>query len=353
MTVPGSRSWRGLVLTGLTAAAVCAAIDLLVARAVDYPPPMREVEDAVRDYASSDPTTLVIGSSHARSFDSLAALVRRRDPSGERLLAVPLEFGKLASYEWVFKRRLWPLADERLPDGNRRRPSLRRVILVTEWWDSCDTDDGGPSSNLPARAWTFSDFAADARGHGLTVYNQNYVHNRWHELWEPSVIMRDRGLERLVPLLRARVFPVSAERRERGLQLQTEHWQRLVEGGTRCMGAPSQMEALDSMLADFERRGLDVTILLYPRKPGTLTDKAKATTLPDFSAMMGAIAQRRGIRFIDMTSTSPLRDDEFADDFDHVTPSGNQRFAEWALDGSLHWLLENGDSVPTPAGTRS
>jgi hypothetical protein len=296
------------------------------------------VEDAVRQYEHGDPTTLVIGSSHARTFDSVGALVERRFPGGERLLAVPLEFGKFSGYQWVLAHRLFPLADERDAQGTLRRPSLRRVILVTEWWDSCDTDEGQPAINIPARAWTLGDFLEDASRNGITAFNRNYVRNRWHELWKGSLLMRDRGHELLVPLLRSRVRPDSPAAIEARYAAQTARWQRMVEDGATCLGSPAQMAALDTMLDEFARRKLEVAVILYPRKPGTLTAKAEATTLPQFAAMMQEITSRRGIRLVDLTTTSPLRDDEFAEDFDHVTAEGNQRFSAWALDSVLRWV---------------
>jgi hypothetical protein len=110
------------------------------------------------------------------------------------------------------------------------------------------------------------------------------------------------------------------------------------------------MQALNDMLDEFGRRGLETTVLLYPRKPGTLTDAAKAGTLARFSATMGEIAARRGLRFIDLTTSSPLSDEEFAEDFDHLTGPGYQHFATWTLDGSLHWLTGAADTAGPAAG---
>jgi hypothetical protein len=64
------------------------------------------------------------------------------------------------------------------------------------------------------------------------------------------------------------------------------------------------------------------------------------------------------VRVIDMTTTSPLRDADFAEDFDHVRAPANGRFASWALEGGLRWLREppaQGPRLPTshPAAERS
>jgi len=323
--------------------------DLVLHRLVPYPPPTKEVEDAVREYAASDPTLLVVGSSHARSFDSVAARLDREAPGAERIVALPVELGKLASYEWVLNHRIWPLADERGASGALRRPSMRRVILVTEWWDSCDPDDGQPSYNLPARAWTWGDFVADVAQHGITTYNRNYVRNRWTELWERSLLVRDRGHGLLLRRLRGRIRAPSPAAVAAEYEAQTAQWRRNVEHGVDCIGSPTQMQALNDMLDEFAHRGLETTVLLYPRKPGTLTETAREGTLPRFSAMLQEIASRRGLRFIDLTTTSPLSDDEFAEDFDHLTGPGHQHFAAWTLDGSLSWL--HGAGRPAAVGS--
>lgn len=345
------RNWASLVQVAAAAVVTLALTDLVLHRIVPYPPPTKEVEDAVREYAAGDPTLLVIGSSHARSFDSVAARLEREAPGAERIVALPVELGKLASYQWVLDHRIWPLADERDASGALRRPGLRRVILVTEWWDSCDTDDGLPSYNLPARAWTLGDFVADVEQHGITSYNRNYVRNRWTRLWERSLLVRDRGHELLLRRIRGRIRAPSLEAVAAEYDAQTAQWQRNVEHGVECIGSPVQMKALSAMLDDFARRGLETTILLYPRKPGTLTDAARAGTLPRFSAIMKEIATSRGLRFIDLTTTSPLSDAEFAEDFDHLTGPGHQHFAAWALDGSLSWLRDAGKSAAVGRGT--
>jgi hypothetical protein len=345
-------SWRSLIAVATATLLTVVAIDVALRRVLSYPPPKKEVEDGIRELVASDPSMLVIGSSHARTFDSVGAAIRRRAPDGERLVSIPVEYGKLTSYEWVLGHRVWPLLDARKAT-NPSRPALRRIMLVTEWWDSCDPDDGGPASNLPARAWSLGDFLGDVARNGVTAYNRNYVRNRWRELFERSILVRDRGLEQLIPMLRERVRPLSPERRDALLAAQTQHWQELVEHGVDCMWSPRQVAALDRMLAEFDRRGLQVTVLLYPRKPGTLTDKARATTLPRFATLMADRAASHDAQFIDMTSTSPLRDDDFAEDFDHVTGTGNHRFAAWALDGELAWMAApDRGALVTPAGGR-
>lgn len=101
-----------------------------------------------------------------------------------------------------------------------------------------------------------------------------------------------------------------------------------------------QMAAFDAILEAAQTWGLEVTVLLYPRMPVTITEKAERTTLATFSAAIAERATAEGARFVDFTTRSPLTDAHFAADFDHVTPEGNALFARWALDGDLSFLVD-------------
>jgi hypothetical protein len=83
-----------------------------------------------------------------------------------------------------------------------------------------------------------------------------------------------------------------------------------------------------------------MTILLWPRKPLTLSDQARATTLPRFAQLIRDFATPRHIQVIDLTTSSPMTDDDFMEDFDHINPAGNAKFATWALDHDLSFLQE-------------
>jgi len=338
----GTDAWRNLALVGLGIIVTIVGVEAALHRLVPYPPPLREVEDAVREYRSADPTTLVLGSSHARAFDSLAAIVDRSSLGSERIVTVPVEFGKMDSYLWVFDNRLSPLLDERTPSGTPRRASLRRVVLVTEWWDSCDPPGGGPGYNLPARAWTLTDFLRDAAQHGLTSFNRNYLSNRFDRALRSSMLVRDRGHGLVLDWTRARVRP-SPARDSAILAERTATWQRMIEDGTACLFAPRQVSALTALLDELQKRRLDVVIVLVPRKPGTLTPRGKQTTLASFAARMQEIGQHRDIEVIDLTTSSPLTDGDFAIDFDHLTPEGSAIFGRWGLAGPLAELNRPAD----------
>jgi lysophospholipase L1-like esterase len=92
-------------------------------------------------------------------------------------------------------------------------------------------------------------------------------------------------------------------------------------------------------IADYAAsRGWEMTILLWPRKPITLSEKARATTLPAFAQLVRNFAEPRRIRVVDLTTTSPIGDDDYMEDFDHFNAGGNAKFAPWALDHDLSFL---------------
>ena len=301
------------------------------------PRQLREVEDAIADLRAGDPTVLAIGSSHGRTFAVMDDTLRHRTGGRERMLAVPVEWGKLSSYRWVLENRLLPMFDERDNLGAPRRTALRRALIVTEWWDSCR--DSGPPRNLPARSWTWRHYASDVRTSGPTPYNENFLAYRWSRWWRPSALVQDRGHGRLLSALRQRVAPSSTEAQQAQFDRTASEWQQMVEAGAACLGAPAEMGALAAMVDTLRARGIEVTVLLYPRMPVTLSTRAKETTLPEFAARVRALGESRGVRVVDLTSDVPLTDADFGGDFDHLLPASNARFSGWALDGPLRFLL--------------
>lgn len=321
-----SRIWGLIVGFAITLVVIDIAAGRLAA-----PRNLREVEDGVADFRRSSPTTLVIGSSHARTFHVLADSLLERSGGRERLLSVPVEWGKLSSYRWVLEQRLLPLID------SERGADLRQAIIVTEWWDSCH--DPNPAKNLPARAWTWRHYWADLRANGFTSYNQNFLGYRWSRLWRRSALVQDRGHARILTAARAKLAPRDSAAALEVYNRLVEVWRQIVIDGNGCIGSESEMAALRSMIATLQQRGVQVTLLLYPRMPVTLTPTARATTLPRFAAMVDSLAGPRGVRVVDLTDAEPLTDADFGGDFDHVLPAGNARFSGWALDGPLAFLL--------------
>lgn len=338
------RGWASLlaVAAALVAVVVLAEVGL---RQIGRPAPLREVEDAVAEYEDADPTVLAIGSSHARSFVAIGEELARRTGGRERVLAVPVEWGKLKPYAWVLENRLLPLIDERDGAGRLVRPSLGRLVVVTEWWDSTPPVEGQLPPNLPSRAWTFRHFLDDVLARGYDTYNANYVTNRWLSLWKHATLVQYRFDPALRERMRARLRPRPEAWLTRDVERRGEQWRRMVEGGVEDVGDPEQIEALHRMLDAAEARGLEVTLLLYPRMPLTITEQAKATTLARYASLIADIAARRGAHFVDWSTSSPLTDAHFSRDFDHVTPEGNRLLATWGLDGDLAFLQQ------PPAGT--
>jgi hypothetical protein len=331
------QGWTWSRFLGFLAGIVIALAILEVAAHLALTPParLREVNDGIASFDREDPTVLVIGSSHARTFDSVGAHLRALTNGRERMVSIPLEYGKFTGYAWVVEHRLRPLIEGR-GDGS----SLGRALIVTEWWDSCPVGDA-PQLNLPARAWTFRDFVADVTHQGLTPFNRAYLSARWADGLSAVSLVQNRTRSWIPTAIREHWYPAAT--RDAYVAQMTDEWKAMVEGGARCIGSEEQMAALDSMLDYFARIGVQPTIVLYPRKPSTMTALARDKTFAAFLSLLSARMAPRGVPIVDLTEGSILGDDDFAIDIDHVTPEGNGKFAAWALAGPLQFLL-------TPAG---
>ena len=156
---------RSLLQVAAAAALVIVAADLGIGRLVPVAPPLAEVDDGVAEYRAGDPDTLVLGSSHARSFLTVRDLVAERTAGRHRMAVVPVEWGTFRSYQWVYEHRLRPLLDE------RRR--LSRALVITTYFDLCSWDHVASRTNLPARAWELADYLGDVVDHGATPFNRN------------------------------------------------------------------------------------------------------------------------------------------------------------------------------------
>lgn len=327
-----SGSWKQLLVVAASALVVVVAADLSLSK-LAAPKVLREVEDGVADFERENPETLVLGSSHARTLHFLGGELSRRTGGSQSLVAVPLENGKWIPYQWVLEHRLKPLIEARGSDGQLLKSRLRRFVLITEWWDSCP-HESGPYWNLPSRAWNSGDFFADVANNGINGFNRNYLQNRLRRTFNHSSLMYDRTQQVLLP----RISDVLHGREVAPVHQDVPGWRRMVERGIDCIGDPAQMQALN-WIADYAAtRGWEMTILLWPRKPLTMSDKARATTLPAFAQLMRNFAAPRRIRVIDLTTSSPIGDDDFMEDFDHFNPAGNAKFAPWALDHDLSFL---------------
>ncbi len=340
------KSWIDLAILSASVVITISVADYLL-HFVAPPKHLREVEDGVRDLRRGNPSVLVVGSSHARTFHVVGQELSRRTDGTEQLVSVPIENGKLFAYESLMRHWLLPIVDQRRSSEGVGTNRLRRFVLLTEWWDSCGYGDEHAYWNLPARAWEFRDFAKAVWQDGINGYNRNYLQHRFRTLFSESALVFDRTQRVIFPalgrVLRGKPLRLTADEELRLV----EHWRRMVERGAACLGAPKEMASLRNTLAFARSRNWEVTVVLFPRKPATMTEKAKSTTIAAFAEQVQAIAEPLGATVIDLTYRSPLTDVDFMDDFDHVTAEGNKKFARWVLDHDLNFLL-----APPPVAGR-
>ncbi len=348
----GLTGWRSLIVLLGVALSVVVVADLVLRR-LSPPKYVREVADAMKDYEHEDPTVLVLGSSHARTFHVMDGIIRDRTDGRERILAVPLEWGKFRSYEWLLHNRIETFIDEKGPSGSasdpaanasgKKRPSLKRFILLTAWWDACWTDGDPPVFNLPSRAWTFDHFEQAVIDKGLDDHSRNYVTSRWGDLWHGSILVSDRGHGHLITALRDRVRPPSEEAKRKQWEWKLESWKGIMHQGKKCGLHPEELAAAERILAWGQDRGYDVTLMLYPMMPVTVDDDDREHVQKPFQEAMRALAEKRGVRFVDATFVHNVKNEDFLD-FDHLSPEAHARFSEWLLEGELSFLAE-GDRV--------
>jgi hypothetical protein len=351
-----SSRWRELAVIVLVAVAVVVVADLGLAR-LSPPKYVREVQDGMRDYQTEDPTVLVIGSSHARTFGVMNGITRERTAGRVRILDIPLESGKFRSYEWVIEHRVKPLLEEK-QGGALKRPSLTHFVLLTAWWDATWYEGDPPNFNLPSRAWTFREFVESVSRDGVNDYSRNYVTSRWLDLWHGSVLTSDRGHGHVVTAARERFLPLSEQARKAQYDFKLGNWRALMDRGATGIGHPEELAAAERILAWAQARGYDTTLMLYPMMPVTVTEAGRKTVQEPFQAMMKDLAARRGVRFIDATFDHNVDDGDFQRDFDHLSPAGHKKFSEWLLDGQMRFLLEpapsaaGGPTKPAPAASQ-
>lgn len=344
-STPTRSRWRSLILVAVAAVLVVIVSDVLLSRVTPVVK-RREVEEATADHAISDPTVLVLGSSHARTFITVDRVLGERTGGAERVLTVPVEWGKYRSYEWVLGHRIRPYVEETLPSGELKRKRLRRFILLTAWWDACALDGDPPVFNLPSRAWHAGDFVADVWSHGLTPYNRNYVTTRFLRLFDDSILVHDRGKGRILVDLRRKIMPQSEEAFTTAEDARMASWREIMTRGESCLFHPEEMAALGRILDWAKTRGYETTLVAYPMIPKSITPETRRLALDRFGAGIAEIARARGLPFHDFTIGSPVTDDDFEADFDHLNAAGDARLTAWMLDGDLRFLL-------TPAQQRA
>jgi hypothetical protein len=339
-----SPSFKSLIVIAISALAVVLGSDAVIRHFSPFTR-AREAVDGLDDLRHSDPTILVVGSSYARTFNVLGQELAKQTAGSQRLLDIPLEAGKLSSYQWMIENRIAPLVDERDANGKLKRPSLQRFIVVTEWWDSCHVDH---HTNIPGRLWTLGDFSRSVFDDGLNSYNRNYLQYLWRRTFPESALVQYRGS--LAPMR-------LAFRRLLGRSPGPTHDPATVEAfyregiaGMECAGDSKEIAALDYALKFATDRGLEATVVLFPFMPGMVSPEARATTYRKFSVLAEAVALKYGARLVDLVTPSPLLDEDWLPDCEHLNPRGNDRFTDWTLRGPLAFLKDEPPSkVP---GTR-
>ena len=203
---------------------------------------------------------------------------------------------------------------------------------------------------MPARAWLLSHFLEDVYRNGITPYNRNYIQRRFQKHFSWSSLSSYRGFGPIRQGLKALLPGADPAATRQAYDEKVESWRRTIENEYPRIGYPVEVAALHDILSDLRSRGIEATIVIYPLMPGINTDKARATTIRAFREIAAAAARQYGARFVDFSVGSLLTDAEFESDFDHVTPAGDRRFADWALDHELRFLRdplpEAGDRRP-------
>ncbi len=345
-------SWRTVIwlLIGFTAS--IAALEL--ALSVVYPPKhLREVADAVADLSERTPHVLAISSSHGRSFHVLGREVERITQSRVTLTAVPLEGGKARNMEWVLSNRVAPLIDADASGRHVNQP-LRQIIFGITWWDMCRRNAAPEwDSNVVSRAWRWEDYRANVLRNGITAQNRTYATAAWERSLRGSNLVKHRGaLAEAFPSVASLVAFLGEPKITRTAQQDDvflKSWQHDIETGHECVFAPTEQAALDRVVAFAAQRQLELTIVLFPLKPATITPTARTATLIPFAQAMREYGAKHGVRIVDMTEIPPLSDADFMADFDHVNEPGNLKFAAWALDHDLAFLQTTAPHSPATA----
>lgn len=317
------------MIVGLSAVLTVVVCDLGLQQLVPLPPPLLEVEDGIADWERLDADVLVVGSSHVRSFVAVRDAVKAR--GGQREMAlVTVEWGTMGSYEWVLDHRL-------LSELSTRR-RLRDVIIVSTFFDLCGTGAVSSRTNLPARAWRLPDFLGSVLREGVTTFNRNYVQRRWNRMSTGSLLVQDRGHGRIVAGLRARLSPRSPEAARASRDAAIDAMR--VELGQRhdqCWDA-AEREAFERILVKLTGHGLRLTVVAFALVPGAVTPRFEATTLKRYRDYLEGFAARGQVRVVDLSVGSPLVDDDFMADMDHVLPERNPMLAAWLLENGLGFL---------------
>ena len=331
-----NNTWRSLSLLalGIVLALVCA--DLLM-RSFYNVPAKRQVREGLSDLQRV-PNVLAMSSSHGRSFHILGNRLRERTGNQSDLIAVALEAGKVHAMEWVFDQRVKPLITD--SNGLVREP-LTHVMFGITWWDTCRKElPAETAHNIVTHGWTARHYVSDFTKTGANDLNRNYVRNLWRHIMSGSALVKTRfaiseNFSRFTNFLRVMVLGGLPEDE---YQQTLSRWHDDIENGHECYLSEMDMQAMDRFVAFTKSHDLDLTIVLFPLKPDTITEAGLNNTITPFAESMMAYGGENDVRVVDMT-LGILNDSEFMLDLDHVNVAGNLKWSDYALDNDFQFLL--------------
>ncbi len=336
-------TWRTLAM--LTAGIFIALVMMDFALGRMYQSPAKlQVRDGLQALSRQTPNVLAVSSSHGRSFHVMGEHLERRSAGAVTMTAVPVEAGKIEAMEWVLRNRIDPLITDE--NGDIKHP-LTHVLFGITWWDTCRIEPTTEvAHNVVTHGWTYAHYFDSFRTDGATALNRNYVRNLWRYLFNNSSLVRTRfaiseNFHRFTNFLQVVVtgaFP--AEEHSATL----ERWRHDIEIGHECYLSDQDMRALDRFIDYTDRHKLDLTVVLFPLKPDTITEKGLNNTIATFATAMLDYAESKNFNVVDMT-LGVVPDENFMLDFDHVNSTGNDQWSEHALANELDFLLKLGQPV--------
>ena len=329
-------TWRTILLLGLGIGIALLSADFALGKIYSQPAKL-QVRDGLQVLAQQTPNVLAVSSSHGRSFHVLGEVLDEQTAGGVTLTAVPIEAGKVEAMEWVLQHRIDPLITD--ARGAVRSP-LSHLLFGITWWDTCRLEPTTKvAHNVVTHGWTWSHYLRDFATSGANELNRNYVRNLWRYSFTRSALVKTRfaiseNFGRFTNFLTVMVsgsYPAD----EHATTL--ARWRQDIEQGHECYWSDQDIRALDRFIAYADRHNLDLTVVLFPLKPDTVTELGFRATISTFANKMKDYGEERGFRVVDMT-LGVVDDEHFMLDLDHVNADGNLVWSRHALAHELDFL---------------
>jgi hypothetical protein len=349
-----SYSWKTLTTVLISVLLTLLIIDFCLSSMVAIPK-KSEVYDSIEGLERGNPDVLVLSSSHGRTFQFLGKELLRRSNGGVNLVAIPVEGGVLEAYEWVLEHRIKPFVDERRPDGRLVRDRLKRFIVATDYWDTCPNEVrvNPPEFKISPRviprvAWEAKHYLADVTQNGMNPKNRDYVRRLWADAFEFSTLSRNRfnGRSELERWFKALLRGEKGKYTGWFSPLEMRDWQETLEEMGECAGRPDRARIYQQFIDFAHSRGLELTFVLFPKFPETITPLAHQTTIASYRKLIDTVTHGKKVRVVDLFFSVPLDHRHFEADLDHLDQAGNRLFTDWTLSNDLAFLLAPIDSPP-------